>query len=468
MLFRALAVVFLCAAAPAQPAPDLKAEFQTHWKQARYLDAERTLTVGFTSDKNAALTLARSLIETGSDAARPLGAAAFAAHASPAELAALASKLGRTTHPDERRLFVRSIGRHAASKSETAAREVKDAAGPFVSDPDLCVAAAAIRALADTRDPAAIGLFIDRLIDIPSRTNSPPDGDRGILSRAAAGALESLSGRTFTSVPDAKAWWKKTQGKDTPRKPAPGAAPETGTYGGQTYFITDRFHVFYRIGRSTDAPAEGDLSLAALAPMFGRATESAVRSLEPVVGIAYVPALRLYLCDPQQFNAKAGMASFAGVTSGNEIILKADVPRALPMTLWHEYIHAIHDSTYANQPRWLSEGLAMSYTLSAKGAMKRDRAEADLKNIIERGGFSEMLNWNSGGSGDAKECARYATAHLCIDYLRFAADRGAPDTRLAFVMGRISRRQGARQAIEAVYGMSIRELDAGLRELAGP
>lgn len=465
-----------CSLASAQPAKDLKSVFQGQWKQSQFIEAERTLEDGFKTSPDDALALARSLIETGNDFARPLGAAYFAKHATTMELAALVAKLPRGGFPDERRLLVRALGDRAKGKDTT--QPVIDAASTFVDDADLCVAAAAILSLADTRDPDAIGFFIHRLADIPANAGNPIGGDRGILARAAAGALDSLTDERFRSASDAKAWWKKRAGKKdgaAPRAPADKAPSdkkdtpaETGTYGGQTYYVTDRFNIFYRIGRDSDAPADGDLSLMTLAPILDKSAEAADKSLMPVVGRAHVPVLRLYLCDAQQFNAKAGMASFAGVTQGNEIVLKAVVPRSMPVTLWHEYIHAIHDSTFDNQPRWLSEGLAMSYTLSAKGAMKRDASDPEIREIITRGGFSEMLNWNSGGSGDAKETARYATAHLCIDYLRFAVDRGVPDTRLAFVMGRLSRRQGARQAIESVYGITVKELDQGLRDLAGP
>lgn len=449
--------------AQAELPKDLKAEFQNLWKGSDFVAAERTLEAGFKSSPQEALALAKSLIENGNDFARPLGASLYAKHASTIELAALAAKLNRTTFPDERRLLVRALGDYA----EQDPQAVIDAAGGFVGDTDLYVASAAILSLADTGKPEAIGFFIDRLVDIPAETNSATNGDRGVLSRAAAGALESLTTQRFKSIGEAKTWWAKTKGKDQPDpKPAKDAKPVTGSYGGQKYYLTDRFRVFYRIGSGFDPPADGDLSFDAMTVTLDKAPEAAEKVLTPLVGRPHIPTLRLFLCDPQQFNAKAGKASFAGMTSGNEIILKVDVPKSLPLTLWHEYIHAIHDSNFANQPRWISEGLAMSYTLSAKKPMQREAMSKDMQTIIARGGFSEMLNWNSGGSGDSKESARYATAHLCIDYLRFSAGHGATDTRLAFVMGRLARRQGARQAIEGVFGMSVKDLDAGLRTLA--
>jgi hypothetical protein len=164
------------------------------------------------------------------------------------------------------------------------------------------------------------------------------------------------------------------------------------------------------------------------------------------------------------FTKGQGRITVAGVTRGYEVVLKIDLPTAMPTTLWHEYIHVIHNCNFVNQPRWLSEGLAMSFSLSAKSpAARRPGLTADGHTAPPAAAFTDMINWNSGGSGDSKEALRYATAHQCVDYLRFGGF-GASDERLAFLMGQLSRRKSAKAALESIYGKSIKELDAGLRE----
>src|SRR5205085_771226 len=97
--------------------------------------------------------------------------------------------------------------------------------------------------------------------------------------------------------------------------------------------------------------------------------------------------------------------TFSGQTSGNEVQLKVDNLQTLPSTLWHEYIHVVHQSNFVNQPRWLAEGLAMSFTVSARGTKKLGPLadDPDLLQIIEHGAFTEMVNWNSSGSTDSRE-----------------------------------------------------------------
>lgn len=479
------------------PDPKLGQSLDDAWTASKWTEVETLLNSAWKSDPAFAKQKLEQLIQTGDGFARPLAAAVYAKHAPIPDLAALAKKLSMSGFHDERRLLIRSIGPRAAAAGKGIEHDdERDKAiellKPFVDDQDLTVSAAAILSLADLGRLEAIGLFIHKINDVPVIANEPPSGDRNTLSRAMNGALRTLAPDLKPkSISDIKDWWTDRGGTiAAPKnaKPKPETKPDSkqtakpaskpkevlnadngpDTWNGQKFYPTDHFHVFYRIGSAADAPTDSDLAFAKISESFEAAAIAAEQAFEPVVGPVHTPVCRLFFCDATQFSAKAKNAFFAGVTGGNEIVLKAAMPKSIQSTLCHEYIHYIHQSSYANLPRWVAEGLATSYSQSAAEPFSRAMASqnAAMRDIIDRGAFTEMLNWNSGGSTDSKEGARYATAHLCIDYLRFGGF-GAADTRIAFLLGRISRREQGRAAIEAVYGLDIKDLDQQLKDWAG-
>jgi hypothetical protein len=498
-----VAAIFFSSLALAAPYPDPQfvQSLDDAWTASKWTEVESLLNSAWKSDPAFAKQKLEQLIKTGDGFARPLAAAVYAKHAPIPDLAALAKKLPMSGFHDERRLLIRSIGPRAAAAAKAIEHDdERDKAiellKPFVDDQDLTVSAAAILSLADLGRPEAIGLFIHKINDVPAIANNPPDGDHNVLSRAMNGALRTLAPDLKPkSVNDIKDWWIDRGGtiaapkNSKPKADAkPGAKPASkpkesskpaakekenadngpDTWNGQKFYPTDHFHVFYRIGSAADAPTDSDLAFAKISESFESAAIAAEQAFEPVVGPVHTPVCRLFFCDATQFSAKAKNAFFAGVTGGNEIVLKAAMPKSIQSTLCHEYIHYIHQSSYANLPRWVAEGLATSYSQSGAESNVRGLASqnAAMRDIVDHGAFTEMLNWNSGGSTDSKEGARYATAHLCIDYLRFGGF-GAADTRIAFLLGRISRREQGRAAIEAVYGLDIKDLDQQLNDWAG-
>jgi hypothetical protein len=455
----------------------LRAGFEDLWTSNKWDQAEKFLDDAWAKSPDTASKMVMALLESGSDSVRPVAAAVFARHATTDELAAVAKRLNSTEFPDERRLFVRAIGERTRNVSGAGKAAAVDSAyalaAKFVDDTDLFVAAAAIHSLADLKRVEAVGLFIRRLVDVPATSMSGHDNERQILSCATIGAFQSLTGESPKTIADVKSWWAQHQSDSKPASDQPKRAESkdpkakehpTDKFGGQMYYSLPRYNAFYRIGSAQETPEDGPLALDTLTPLLDKAAAHAEDVFSPIVGRPHTPTIRLYLCDPQQFTAKAGNGFFAGTTRGTEVILKADSPKSLALTLWHEYIHVIHNCNYVNQPRWLSEGLAMSFTLSSQGVAKRP-VDPMVDTELKLGGFTEMINWNSSGSSDSKEVGRYATAHLCIDYLRFGGF-GAENERLASLMGRMSRRQSAKAALEAVYGRTIKELDEGLRNWA--
>src|SRR6185295_1810078 len=268
--------------------------------------------------------------------ARPLAAAVYTKHAPIPDLAALARKLPMSGFHDERRLLVRSIGARVALLGKPADHQddinkALESLKPFVDDQDLTVSAAAILSLADLGRPEAIGLFINKINDVPAIANQPPDADHNVLSRAMNGALRALAPELKPrSVNDIKDWWTdrggsltttksptskpkpdaKPAAKPTPNKnkpnpatdPADSASPTTDdtnkedpkkttpkpaskskenadngpdTWNGQKFFPTDHFHVFYRLGSPADATGDNDLAFAKVSQSFEAAAIAA-------------------------------------------------------------------------------------------------------------------------------------------------------------------------------------------------
>lgn len=437
------------------------------WRREDWVSIASLLDDAFKIDSTWAAQSSTRIIETSDPFHRPLGVGALVRNASAAELAAAADSLQQTRFPDERRMLVRAIGAHAAKVRANIgpgekSRKLDDIVSltlRFLEDRDVNVRTTAIIALADAADAKLVGHFLNQLTDLPSFTQNPPDGDRHFTNKAAHGAALSLSGVRADHARDLKDWWDDTRGVRVASKADDGKYPE-GVWNGQRYRVAPMFNIFYRIGGSDEEPG-GALSLAELAPKLDRSRQAAERAMAKIVGTTHMPVVRVFLCDPQQFAARAGVQFFQGVTKGNEIILKLEPVQSVPSTMVHEYVHMIHGMYFKDQPRWMSEGLATSLTSSPDEA-RPVRIPADrndpLRQMVDRGIFTELVNWNSGGSSDSREGARYALSNIAVDFLRFGGFV-EPEVRLFMLMGRLSRKESAMKAFEDVYGAPIRELN---------
>jgi hypothetical protein len=123
----------------------------------------------------------------------------------------------------------------------------------------------------------------------------------------------------------------------------------------------------------------------------------------------------------------------------------------------------IQNSMYDDQPRWMSEGLAMS--LAAAPTQVRKRAYpargSDEEKALVRGVFTDLAAWTGGPSSDTREALRYTMSQYAIDYLR-AGGFSCPNLRLNVLMGKLSRKIPAGQALTQIYGRDLRQLDQDL------
>jgi hypothetical protein len=441
-------------------------ELDKAWRAGDQAAVEDGLNRGWTIDERWGKDNALKVVQTGAPGFRPVGAAVLARRGDAPTLVIAADHLDERKYPDERRLFVRRLSKSGEEQQPEIVKDLKR----FLADKDPGVKLAAIGALADLGDAAALRLLAERAGEVPAQRESFNANDQGLIDMHLYGALRSIADLRPLRSSDVAAWYDK--GAPIPKRQK--FDPEEmriveGKRGGRKYYETPTFDLYYRIGAEDDAPS-GALGVRP----FTRASEGAVRAAlaasQAIFGVPHLPIIRLYIADERQFQAIGGQANFGGVAKGNEIVLRLGRNETMSMTLAHEYVHIIHSAHYQDQPRWMSEGLAESLTLSPDESVWNGArvARLNLRKEVEAGVFSEITQWDTGGSGDAKEGIRYSLAHIAIDTLRHTGF-AAPEERLAFLMGRLERKENAARALEQLYGMNLRELDDRVRGwLSGP
>lgn len=453
-----------------QPKTDIAAPeaFRSATASGDGLAAERALFAGWDGDAAWGERAAMELLQGKSTSMRVLGAVGLARRAAPARLAEIAGSLKETEYPDERRLLVRAVGTRFVSRRNAKSGEaapdpsVAESLERFLNDRDAQVRAAALASFADLGDPKAIEKWVSKLREIPAYSNSKSLGDAEVVNRAMHGAAYALSGVRAKKAGDLREWLLETKGLERAKVQGdPFAEAKGDQWNGASYFVSPAFDIYFRITGVKGAPSEGPLQWATLSKAFDGARRLASERLAPIVGTVHSPHVRLYVADKQQFSALATTTSFAGVTQGNEIVLQLQSLPAMTGTLVHEYVHWIHNSWFPNQPRWLAEGSAMSLSdlRTEKDPPGLPPPGTELRKMMDAGIFSQMLNWNSSGSSDSKESARYMLAKMAIDFLR-RGPFSVPEERLGFFWGRIDRREAGARALELTYGMNVKQLDA--------
>ncbi len=442
---------------------DLLVRLDEAWRSGAHRRVESILADAFKTDFERARDTCAGLIAGADTSARPLGAVLLARHLEPRDLAALARSLDAVRFPDERRRLVRAIGVRGSRVEDT--RAVLEVLRPFLGDRDFLVRAAAASAMADLGRPEAVADLVEHIERVPAYVNSQNVNEREIFRRAACGATAALSGLRPRSVDEVRRWLAETAGGTRRATPAGADGPvETGNWNGQVFTAAPSFDVYMRVQGYTQAPAEGPMSWKSLTAAVESGRAAACLALERVAGgPVHQPVPRLFLCDDREFSARAGVTFFQGVTKSNEIVIRLSPPATLAGTMAHEYVHWIHQNLYTDQPRWMSEGLATSLSGSREtSAWARLTPDAETRRMIDRGVFTELFNWNSGGSSDSRESARYAISHLAVDFLRFG-EFSVAEERLAFWMGRIARKESPTRALSATYGRDAKSMDDAAR-----
>lgn len=434
--------------------------------------AERALFEGWDKDPAWGEKTALELMQGGDAMNRVLGAVALARRADHARLPEIIKMLRENDSPDERRVLVRAMGTRIAPLKEGVQNERRPsieaatkAIEPFLGDRDAQVKAAALAALADLGDPRSVGKWTASLREVPAYSNGKNLGDSEIVNRAMYGAAYSLSGVRPKKATDVRDWFNATRGEERVRVQGDLFSEATsGQWNGATFYLSPGFDIYFRIAGVKGLPSDGQLEWSKLSKAFDAARQIACARMSSLVGPVHSTHVRLYVADKQQFSALATTTSFAGVTQGNEIVLQLQTLPGMTATLVHEYVHWIHQSWFPNQPRWLAEGTAMSLADVRKDddPPGLPPSGSELRKMMDLGIFSQMLNWNSGGSSDSKETARYLLAKMAIDFLR-RGPFSVSEERLGFFMGRIDRREAGARALELTYGRNVKQMDTAAK-----
>ncbi len=464
--------VLACPAAAQDGGPGPAVRLERAVVEGDLASAEKALSDLWDADRDKAKEMAWTLLTRGAEDQRPIASASFAAHASAEEIQQVVGALNQNRFQDARVLLARSLG-------DRSGAEAIDAAMQLAQDRDALVRAAAYRSLADLGHVPSVELYVRKMQAPPSETLRYRGDDGDIEQMAMYGAFKALTGQRPLSNGEAIQWVKNNRRRLGQLKPPKPSDPATdwvyghvsstrgraGQGGDAATLETPSFKVIFDMGtRVKPNMADQEFDLSELSKNLESCAEAATRAAEPIFGKANLPPIRLTLATEQTI-AKSGGPSrgYAGFASGNKIVVRFDNWPVLKATLTHEYVHIIHQSHYEDQPRWLAEGIAESLF---KSAQRTSWPGADAQSVarlgdeLNRGLVSEVLKWDVSGSTN-EDPNLYARAHAVVDYLRFGPFPAA-DARLAELMGRLSRSEHPRRAIEALYG-PLHELDAGIR-----
>ncbi len=407
----------------------------------------------------------------------PIGADGLARRGDAEAILRAIKRLSPLKQPDARRWLVRALGRHPQAG-------VEQTLGQFLRDPDANVRAAAAGALANFGDQRVMAHLAPVM---PSHPRGIEDWDHNrqyVWAAHAHGACFALTGSRETSPVKIRAWWRQREAtlKEEPaaggvsrRRPAAELSARD-IYVSPGYLGTPSFDVTFH--HEDDIAVTQRAGAAAELLPFARRLEVAMararRSTRSLLGPTPLPPVQLHVGDDKTMRKHGGHRGFTGgvvlrmritIHRENWDNLARRVLNSDDM-LHHELVHVRQFAAYVNQPRWMREGLAESLTYSPRESVWTTQrvALAGLAATVKRGVFRRVLAWRHMHlrRGNKGEQPLYRLSHLAIDYLRHGGHPTA-DARLAFLMGRISRGEHPQVALAALYGRSVRALDAELR-----
>lgn len=389
---------------------------------------------------------------------RPIGVSVLMQHADGPAVLRVIDAMHPGRNGDSRRFLVRSLGR----------KDLPDKVrvlGALTRDSDREVQIAAVYALADHRDAAAME-FLLPIMDRPPLEIPSWDGDeQERLDMAVFGTARVITGLRSGQRKDFEAWFDLyRRDPAAAQRAAAESARAVGTLSPPVQRYGETWTQLADVDVAVRAASPMPLDFNALSADFARSIAAAQRASEPFFGVVHLPPYRVYVTDKGRFTSTAGGNSdYPGASRGNELTLRGDTEAgsSLAQIMYHEHLNVMQAALFEDQPRWLLEGFASSLQNSPEGTVWTPATlqEAGIADALNTPGlFSSAMSWESASSTGQQEARQYATAHAAVDVLRFGGF-GAEPVRLAFLMNAISRGEGDPQALEAVYGLRIADLD---------
>lgn len=420
------------------------------------------------SDPEKAEKASLMLLNKGTVSQRPLGVAALVRHAPAESLARAARTLNPNTFRHERRLLVRALGSRDGNESF-------DLAASFMRDNDRMVQAAVISAMGDMGEPRGLGHMVSGLPPMP--TTQTPQDETYIIAMNSFGAARTIAGKDLPDANAVRQWWEAQsrsgaedeEENEGVREDAEKGAVKSKEPDAQGRFQTRHFRVQFRLKDWKRVVRATDMTRwEQVVSGIDSAAEAALRGAEPMFGRMHLPVLDLVFADDQTIASEGGTTrGYYGFAIGPKIVMRFTDFEAARTVLAHELIHVIHSSMYERQPRWLSEGIANSLTLSQRRSIFTSelgmRVDPRAVELITCGrGVTSALNWtDSGETGSDRHW--YDLSHMVVDYLRFGGFAES-ETRLALLAGRLARGETGTNVVPQIWGRSLKELDRGLQE----
>jgi hypothetical protein len=416
-----------------------------------------------TDDLPHTIDYATRILTQGAAHQRPVAVAALVKYADAGALARIAARLRPDVFQDERRQLVRALG---SRKGEGVLQAIE----PFLRDQDLLVRAAAAACIADQKDVAGVGLLLNPPPSLTDFTEIEGRGEDRLYAISAISTIRAISGVNARDTSEILDWWRSARSRVTPEaadakiKVPVNARLATHSFeirfnppAAQTIF-ENRMHVH----------SDSDWN------KFVQSMENAARQdrlvAGKIFGPLYTPCCRVIFATTQTVSAEGGVSEGYGAFTGEgRITVNVELysPIYWQTMFRHEYIHALHESQFVDQPRWLMEGMAVSLSESpfrSSWTPNRIRS-AGLADGLRRGGVSATIDWISDAHSGNNEGASYALSGLVFDYLRFGGIP-ASEQRIFALMGALNRGGQARQTIESIYGCPITKLDSDLAKWA--
>lgn len=445
-------------------AAELEQRINDAWIAGDLKAGEAALERAWSVDAAASTTVARKLLNGSTAMQRVLGLEQLARHAEVNTLLDVIRKMNLRAERLEIAVLVRSLGTRELQNPEGVL-------GAFLDSRDVYVRQAALYALGDTGTPASLRLFVAEMRNAPLARDTWSDRDDDRLMNAMFGVAYKLTGFRGSTGREYQEWLNLYNGNpeqaaDAARRSITGAngQPNTLRFGSSDMLTYPGFDLGYQFQRPDPSLIDDR------APrQFVEEMETVASRAEPVLGRVYAAPVRVYIGDEGGLATLVGNRASSAQAHPNAIYITHGALPAMRGLVARAYGYVLRSAAFADQPRWISEGLAYAVSVpEARWTMSRVRT-AGIEVAVREGVFHRLFSWDGDvgveASGDDRERENHELAFLAIDFLR-NGPYPAGNTRLRLVMGRISTGTSDRDALTEFFARPD-ELDQQILDWLG-
>ncbi|MCL4219855.1 MAG: hypothetical protein KJZ65_00660 [Phycisphaerales bacterium] len=432
-------------AASAASAAELEQKITDAWVTGDMKAGEALLEAAWTSDATAASTVARQLLNGQMTAQRVLGLEQLARHADVSTLLDVIRKMNSRSERLEMAILVRSLGQRQLDNAESVLT-------PFVTSRDVYVRQAALYALGDAGTPRLLRMFVGEMRTAPAARDTWSDDDDDRLMSTMFGVAYKLTGLRASTGREYQEWLNlyessPERAEEAARRSitAANGQPNMLRFGSNEMRTYPGFDLGYQFQRPDPSLIDDR------APrQFVEELDAVCKRAEPVLGRVHAAPIRIYVGDDGGFSALVGNRAVAGQAEVNVIYIRHGPLPTMRAVLARTYGHILQDAMYADQPRWLSDGFALSMSSPESRWTMSTVRSANIDAAVQQGVFRRLIGWGGQATADVRDQENYQLSRLAVDFLR-SGPYPAGNTRLRLVMGRISTGMSDREALAEFY-----------------